>query len=127
MTFIISLIALVLAIANLLYIIFKDKRAIVDSDKKECIEVLRYVFEQSVKNRQNKDFNMIILDAYINALKHLRLIKIKKKEEILSKFALQVNYYNEGSLSDEGLIGSFTEIIDSVYNLELNIKEYLLS
>ncbi|TLD80159.1 hypothetical protein LS68_008045 [Helicobacter sp. MIT 05-5293] len=124
MTFIISLIALILGIVNLCYLIFKDKRAMVDADKKECIKVLKYVFKKSVKNRQDKTSNMIIPDAYVNALKHLRLIKIKKKEEVLSNFALKVNHYNEGSLNDEDLIGSFTETIDSVYNLELSLKEY---
>ncbi len=128
MTFAVSLIALILGVVNLSYIVFKDKRAMVDADKKECIEVLKSVFEHSVKNRQNeqdRNFNVIILDAYVNALKHLKLVKIKKKEEVLSNFALKVNRYNEYDLNDEDLIGCFTDTIDSVYNLELNLKEYL--
>ncbi|MGP1561631.1 MAG: hypothetical protein ACTTIC_06025 [Helicobacteraceae bacterium] len=128
------IVALIVAVTNLLYVVFKDKKAMIDTDKKECIEVLKSVFEQSVKNRQSEQdgkFNMIILDAYVNALKHLKLVKINKKEKILSKFALKVNRYNEGSvsvkgsISDEELIGCFTDTIESVYNLELNLKEYL--
>ncbi|TLD82564.1 hypothetical protein [Helicobacter trogontum] len=94
MTILIAFFALVLGIINFIYLFYKDKRIAIESDRKECIAVIKYVFEQSLKNE--KDFKPCVLDAYIHALVHIKIIKSSRNNEAIKTFAVAISDFNGG-------------------------------
>ncbi|WP_407379479.1 hypothetical protein [Helicobacter sp.] len=121
MSIVIASAALILGVLNFLYLINKDKVALEMAERAECISVLKYALEQSLKNKKNKTDQSPadLLCAYVIALEHLEIIKSNNKRDEILKFAVSVNDFAEGSISEEDLIGSYTCSINIVYNLQI--------
>lgn len=116
-----SLIAIIFTFINFVYLLTKDRFQKVDSERKECLSVLKDCFSKILK--KDYDGNIMELTSNIEALVYLTIIRLNYIN--VDKFALAVSDYNEKSISEEQMLGEYKTLIEQIYKADISLYEYI--
>ena len=114
----IGLIALILSIINFIYLILKDKKQNIEVQRKECIDTLKNALKDVLNNKLHFKSHI----AYVESLTYLKFVKNNINSKILFiKFAQDISDFCEGSKNEEDLLGSYKDVINSIYIINMKL------
>lgn len=116
-----SLIAIFFTLANFIYLLTKDRFQKVDSERKECLSVLKDCFTKILKKKY--DGNIMELTSNIEALSYLTIIRLNYIN--VNRFSLAISDYNEKSIPEEQMLGEYKRLIEQVYKADISLCEYI--
>ncbi len=116
-----SLIAIFFTLINFVYLLTKDRFQKVDSERKECLSVLKDCFSKILK--KDYDGNVVALTSNIEALSYLTIIRLNYIN--VNRFSLAVSDYDEENISEEKMIGEYKQLIEKIYEADISLYEYI--
>ncbi|WP_122866980.1 hypothetical protein [Campylobacter showae] len=116
-----SLIAIIFTFINFVYLLTKDRFQKVDSERKECLSVLKDCFSKILK--KDYDGNIAELTSNIEALGYLTIIRLNYIN--VDRFALAVSDYYEKNISEEQMLGEYKRLIEQIYKADISLCEYI--
>ncbi|MBR8466202.1 hypothetical protein KDE13_07600 [Campylobacter sp. faydin G-140] len=120
-SFWLSLIAIFFTFINFVYLLTKDRFQKIDSERKECLSILKDCFSKVLK--KDYDGNIIELTSNIEAIGYLTIIRLNCID--VNKFALAISDYYEKNISEEKMVGEYKVLVESVYNADIPLREYI--
>lgn len=116
-----SLIAIFFTLINFVYLLTKDRFQKVDSERKECLSVLKDCFSEIL----NKDCkrNIMELTSNIEALSYLTIIRLNCIN--VNKFALIISHYYQKSISEEAVVGEYKTLVEAICGADIPLCEYI--
>ena len=116
-----SLIAIFFTLINFVYLLTKDRFQKVDSERKECLSVLKDCFSEIL----NKDCkrNIMELTSNIEALSYLTIIRLNCIN--VNRLALIISDYYEKSISEEAVVGEYKMLVEDIYMADIPLWEYI--
>ena len=116
-----SLIAIIFTFINFVYLLTKDRFQKVDSERKECLSVLKDCFSKILK--KDYDGNIMELTSSIEALGYLTIIRLNYIN--VNRLALIISDYYEKSISEEAVVGEYKMLIEDIYIADIPLWEYI--
>lgn len=116
-----SLIAIIFTFINFVYLLTKDRFQKVDSERKECLSVLKDCFSKILK--KDYDGNIMELTSSIEALGYLTIIRLNCIN--VNRLALIISDYYEKSISEEAVVGEYKMLIEDIYMADIPLWEYI--
>lgn len=116
-----SLIAILFTLVNFVYLLTKDRFQKVDSERKECLSVLKDCFSKILK--KDYDGNIAELTSNIEALSYLTIIRLNYIN--VNRFALIISDYYEKSVSEEAVVGEYKMLVEDIYGADIPLWEYI--
>lgn len=116
-----SLIAIIFTFINFVYLLTKDRFQKVDSERKECLSVLKDCFSKILK--KDYDGNIMELTSGIEALGYLTIIRLNCIN--VNRLALIISDYYEKSISEEAVAGEYKMLIEDIYMADIPLWEYI--
>ena len=116
-----SLIAIIFTFINFVYLLTKDRFQKVDSERKECLAVLKDCFSKILK--KDYDGNIMELTSNIEALGYLTIIRLNCIN--VNRLALIISDYYEKSISEEAVVGEYKMLVEDIYMAEMPLWEYI--
>ncbi|WP_149711076.1 hypothetical protein [Campylobacter concisus] len=116
-----SLIAIIFTFINFVYLLTKDRFQKVDSERKECLSVLKDCFSKILK--KDYDGNIMELTSSIEALGYLTIIRLNCIN--VNRLALIISDYYEKSISEEAVVGEYKMLIEDIYIADIPLWEYI--
>ncbi|WP_034966434.1 hypothetical protein [Campylobacter sp. FOBRC14] len=116
-----SLIAIIFTFINFVYLLTKDRFQKVDSERKECLSVLKDCFSKILK--KDYDGNIMELTSNIEALGYLTIIRLNCIN--VNRLALIISDYYEKSISEEAVVGEYKMLVEDIYTADIPLWEYI--
>lgn len=106
-----------------LYLFCKDKKALENSDKKELLDAFRGSVDKIAKNTDSSNVLPAEVMLPLISLKHLYIIKINKKEDIVLDFSKSISDYY-GERNDDNLEFAYKKACNDTYDLQISFLGY---
>ena len=116
-----SLIAIFFTLINFVYLLTKDRFQKVDSERKECLSVLKDCFSE-ILNKDSKR-NIMELVSNIETLRYLTIIKLNYIN--VNKFALAISDYDEKNISEERMLSEYKTLVEAIFGANIPLCEYI--
>ena len=120
-SFWLSLIAIFFTLINFVYLLTKDRFQKVDSERKECLSVLKDCFSE-ILNKDSKR-NIMELVSNIETLRYLTIIKLNYIN--VNKFALAISDYDEKNISEERMLSEYKTLGEAIFGANIPLCEYI--